>query len=144
MLLADHAQVSEGKLFISGGCWSITGPDPSPHAVAIKIDVPWDRANHKYTFDLELLTEDGHHVMVPTPMGDRPVQLDGSFEAGRPAGLKPGSPLDVALAVNVPPLPLEPDRRYAWKLSIDGQSEEDWRLTFTTRPRPPAPQASEQ
>ena len=28
MLLADSAQAIEGKLYILGGGWSITGPDP--------------------------------------------------------------------------------------------------------------------
>ena len=30
ILLADAAQAVEGKLYILGGGWSITGPDPSP------------------------------------------------------------------------------------------------------------------
>ena len=34
MLLCDAAQVSDGKLFILGGGWSMTGPDPVPSAVA--------------------------------------------------------------------------------------------------------------
>jgi hypothetical protein len=29
MLLADFAQVSDGKLTVVGGGWSLTGPDPS-------------------------------------------------------------------------------------------------------------------
>jgi len=28
MMLADHAQVSDGKLFIAGGGWSMAGPGP--------------------------------------------------------------------------------------------------------------------
>ncbi len=41
MLLCDAAQVSDGKLYILGGGWSMTGPDPVPSAVALKIDVYW-------------------------------------------------------------------------------------------------------
>ena len=37
MILADSAQVADGKLYILGGGWSITGPDPTPSAVAIKM-----------------------------------------------------------------------------------------------------------
>ena len=55
------------------------------------------------------------------------------FEVGRPPGLKPGTPLDFPVAVNSGPLPLEPGGRYEWRLSIDGRSDEDWRLPFTTR-----------
>jgi hypothetical protein len=34
LVLADYAVVSDGKLTIVGGGWSITGPDPAPSAVA--------------------------------------------------------------------------------------------------------------
>jgi hypothetical protein len=47
-----------------------------------------------------------------------------------------GTPIDVALAVNLGPLPLEPGNRYTWRLTIDGETNEDWALGFTTRPRP--------
>ena len=38
MLLADAAQVSEGKLHILGGGWSVTGP-PAPSAIALLVEV---------------------------------------------------------------------------------------------------------
>ena len=44
-LLCDHAVVAEGKLYISGAGWSVTGPDPAPSAIALKLDVPWDLTN---------------------------------------------------------------------------------------------------
>ena len=44
MMLADSAQVSEGKLFILGGGWSVTGP-PAPSAIALHVEVPWDQTN---------------------------------------------------------------------------------------------------
>ena len=48
MLLCDAAQVSDGKLFILGGGWSMTGPDPVPSAVALKIDVDWHEAGRSH------------------------------------------------------------------------------------------------
>ena len=139
MLLADSAQAVNGKLYILGGGWSVTGPDPIPSAIAIQIEVPWDEANRRHRLELVLLSADGQPVMVPTPTGDRPVQLGAEFEVGRPAGLKPGTPLGVALAINIGALPLPPDGRYVWRCSIDGRSEESWQLAFGTRPahRPP-------
>lgn len=136
LLLADAAQAVNGKLYILGGGWSITGPGPTASAIAIKIDVPWDEANRHHSLKLTLVNADGQPVMVPTPTGDRAVELSAEFEVGRPPGLKPGTPLDVALAINIGPLPLQPDSRYVWRCSIDGRSAEDWRLTFTTRPAP--------
>ena len=44
-MLADAAQAVEGKLYILGGGWSVTGPEPSASAIAAYIQVPWDRTN---------------------------------------------------------------------------------------------------
>ena len=53
-----------------------------------------------------------------------------------PEGAKPGVPIDVALAFNFPPLPLRPASRFEWRLTIDGESREDWFLAFSTRAVP--------
>ena len=58
---------------------------------------------------------------------------DVEFEVGRPAGIKPGTPLELPLAVNSGPLALEPGGRYEWRLTIDGEGDEDWRLAFSVR-----------
>jgi hypothetical protein len=63
---------------------------------------------------------------------DQAVAFGGDFEVGRPPGLKPGTPLDFPVAMNSTPLPLEPGR-YEWRLTIDGQSHQDWTLAFTVR-----------
>lgn len=134
MMLADSAQAVDGKLYILGGGWSLTGPDAIPSAIAVKVEVPWDEANTKHALKLALFDEDGRPVKVPTPTGEIPVELGTDFEVGRPPGLKPGTALDFVFAVNIGPLPLTPDERYVWQLSIDGRSEEGWQLAFSTRP----------
>lgn len=133
MLLADAAQAVEGKLYILGGGWSITGPDPSPSAIALKIEVPWTDTNRKHRLELRLLDADGQPVRVPTQAGEHPVEFGGDFEVGRPAGLPEGNPLDMVLAINMSPLPLPPGRRYEWKCFINGNTKEDWRVGFYTR-----------
>jgi len=136
MMLADFVQAVQGKLYVLGGGWSVTGPGAVQMGIAVKIEVPWDQANIQHTFRLTLVDTDEQAVLVPG--AEQPVQVEGQFEVGRPPGLKPGTPLDFALAVNVPPLPLQPDSRYVWRLLIDGKSDEDWYVGFTTRPGPPA------
>ena len=141
MLLADYVQVSDGKLIVIGGGWSLTGPDPTPFGIAILVHVPWDQANRRHTLRLELIDADGRAVTVPGPgavedeeEGEPIVFLnDIEFEVGRPAGIKPGTPLEFPVAVNSGPLPLEPGGRYEWRLSINGEGDEDWRLAFSVR-----------
>ena len=135
MLLCDYAEAINGKLYIMGGGWSVTGPDPNPSAIAIRIEVPWDEANKQHELQLELLTDDGQPVKVQTITGEMPMAIGGNFEVGRPPGLKPGTPLDVAVAMNIGPIPLPPGRSFVWRLSINGETNEDWRLTFSTRPQ---------
>lgn len=134
LLLADYAQVAEGKLTIVGGGWSMTGPDPAPFGIAVLVHVPWDQANQVHTMRLELLDADGGPVTMATDDGDEPIVFldDAPFEVGRPAGLKPGTPLDFPLALNSSPIPL-PAGRYEWRLSIDGKTDDRWRVAFTVR-----------
>ncbi|MEQ8840845.1 MAG: hypothetical protein RIB98_07680 [Acidimicrobiales bacterium] len=129
MLLADSAQVADGKLYILGGGITAMGPRPQPVGVAIRIEVPWDRANVPHSWRLDLLDEDGH----PLTVRDKPLVVHGRFEAGRPAGLKPGTPLSVPLAINFPAIPTTPGRNYTWQLSIDDRTHVDWRLSFHVR-----------
>lgn len=134
MLLADAAQVADGKLYILGGGWSVTGPEPAPMALALKVEVPWDQANMRHEWMLTLSDQDGSPVFLPTPEGDHPVELGGEFEVGRPAGLAPGTPIDLPLAINLAPLPLAPGGRYCWQLAINGEADDAWQLGFTMRP----------
>lgn len=136
LMLADAAQAADGKLYILGGGWNIIGPDPSPSAIAMYLDVSWDLTNVRHLWRLDLVDSDGAPVMIPTPLGDQALVLRGEFEVGRPVGVTPGSGLGVPLAINLGPLPLTPGRRYEWRLTIGEQSDEDWRLPFSTRAAP--------
>jgi hypothetical protein len=136
IILADAAQAIDNKLYVLGGGWSVTGPDPTPSAIALALKVPWDEANAPHDLRIELLDSDGQSVVVGDPDGGKPVVIESHFEVGRPPGLRPGTPIDLAFAVNISPLPLPPGGRYEWRLSIDGQSEAHWHAAFSTRPQP--------
>ena len=56
----------------------------------------------------------------------------GSFEVGRPVGIPVGGDIDFAFAVTIPAFPVEAGR-YSWRLTIDGDSHEDWVRPFTVR-----------
>ena len=138
MMLADAAQVVDNKLYVLGGGWSVTGPQPVPFAIAMKLEVPWDQTNMEHSWTLRLVTDDGEHVSLPGPDGESPVEISGAFEVGRPPGVRAGTPIDLAIAFNSGPLPLPMGRRYVWHLLIDGEHDQDWELGFNTRSVPAA------
>ena len=75
MMLADHAVVAEGKLYVNGGGWSVRPADPVPMYLALKFDVPWDLAARPIPIELRLLDEDGRQVVQPAPAGDQACLL---------------------------------------------------------------------
>lgn len=132
MLLCDHAEVAEGKLFINGGGWDQIAPNGGPTGVAVVVHVPWDETNRPKTVRLALIDDDGHPVIQPTPDGQGAVQFEMGFEVGRPPGLPHGNEVPVPMALNFPPLSLAPSQGYAWLLTVNG--EELARASFRTRP----------
>jgi hypothetical protein len=136
MLLADSAQVADGKLYILGGGWSLTGPDPSPSAVAIKLEVGWNETGVDHHWELFLEDADGQPVMIPTPEGTQPVEIRGDLSVGQPEGIIEGTPIDVPMAINLGPLPLNPGTRFTWRLLVDGEVLPGGQISFSTRPAP--------
>lgn len=135
LLLADFAEAINGKLYIMGGGWSITAPAPGPMALAVKIEVPWTEANKKHQLTMELVDDDGQPVVFSPEEGAEAggVHVQGDFEVGRPPGLIPGTPIDLAVGLNIGRGPLQPSSRYTWRLFIDGYHDEDWEVSFSTR-----------
>jgi len=123
MMLCDSAQASNGKLFMLGGGLSVIGPKPQPLALAIYVTVPWDRANIAHKWQLDLIDEDGRAVK----MGEKPVSVTGTFEAGRPAGLRAGTALGVALAINLTALRLKAGVGYSFMFMVNGETRPEWR-----------------
>lgn len=137
MMLCDHAQVAGGKLFISGGGWSVATTPTPPSSIAVLLQVPWTEANRKIDFALRLVGSDGETVVQPNAERNlAPVEFVGGFEVGRPPGLPAGSALDTPFAINIPPLLLQPGR-YVWELKISGDTNEDWQLAFLVKAPPP-------
>lgn len=136
MMMADGAQVADGKLFILGGGVAILPPQPQPISLALLLQVPWDRGEETFEWVCELLDEDG----VPVLVGEMPVLVNGQFHAGRPPTWPEGAPLAVPIAINFSALPLEPGRRYSWRLAVDGHSEPEWQAAFSVA-LPPLEQA---
>ena len=123
LILADAAQSEGGKVHMLGAGWSLTGTPTAPQAVVGLLKVPWDRANTALPLRLVLTDEDGHDVLLPGPDGvvDQRIEFQAMLEVGRPEAVKPGTPIDSSLAVNVQPMPLPPGR-YTWRLTVDDEA----------------------
>lgn len=129
VLLADFAQVSDAKLYLLGGGLTAIGPQPQPVAIAILLQIPWDRANIAHSWLLELLDEDGAAV----PNADNPLSVGGNVETGRPVGTRPGSPLQVPIVVNFTALPVQPGRTYLFRLSINDATAPTWTVRLAVQ-----------
>ena len=114
IILCDAAQADpSGKLHMLGAGWSVTGTPTGAAAVAVLLKIPWDLANTKLPFSLQLEDADGRPVIL----GGGPVDMKSEFEVGRPPGLDPGSPIDASFQLSVQPMPLAPGR-YQWRLQV--------------------------
>jgi len=131
MMLADHAQVADGKLYVNGGGWSVVDARAPAYSIAMLLLVPWDRAGRPLEFGLTLVDEDGH--LVRTGPDGNELRFAGRIEVARPPAHRAGVPLDLPMVIGIPPVQLEPASRYTWLLDVDGQTRDDWRLAFSTR-----------
>ena len=132
MMLADSAQIADGKLYILGGGWSITGPDPSPSSIAIKLNVDRHEIGTAHHWELVLEDADGQPVTVGEDL--QPVEIRGEFSVGAPVGLPEGTPVDFPIALGIPPLELPVASRFQWRLFIDGETLPGGTVAFSTRP----------
>jgi hypothetical protein len=137
MLLCDGAQVVHGKLYVLGWGWTHIGPDPWQQALAIKLDLDEDDLGKPHHMEVFLEGEDGEVVMIEQADGTmQALEVPHDFELPRLPEL--GDGVSVCVPINFAPLPLAAGRRYTWRLVIDGESEESWRVSFSTRSAEPA------
>lgn len=132
LILCDFVSISEGKVFINGGAWTWIDPGIRFGMAAI-VRVPWTDANHKTTFELRLLQEDGDPILEQGPAGLQPVAIAGEFEVGRPAGHQPGTAITFPMAFNFDVLPLPAGRWLRWEMLINGVTVDG--VTFECRSR---------
>ncbi len=94
LLLADHSEALNGKVYAMGGGWNMLRfpqlPQEWGFSIAFGIDVPWDETNRRHT--LSLLVEDPDGGVL----GDE-LSLD--FEAGRPPGSVVGQDQRIILSL---------------------------------------------
>ena len=98
IVLANHAEVRDGLLFLAGGCWTDHwrgiqpgGPPPVSHlGIGAAVLVEWDETNRRHHLVLRLETDDGKEI----------AKVDGDLEMGRPTGIPAGSEQRAVIAIN--------------------------------------------
>lgn len=121
LLLCDHAEALNGKLYIHGGGWSIlyAANRPATMYLAMMVTFDWNDTNIQHDLVAELLTADGEVVNLP---GSPPVpaRAAGRMEVGRPPGVKPGTSLPAPITFGMAGLVLDVGR-YVWHITVDGK-----------------------
>ena len=97
IIIADSAEVVNGKLYLMGGGWNrlvVNQPFPFQQviSVAISFSVGWDETNIRQPME----------IRVEDMEGNQAARVNGEIEAGRPRGITPGEAQRVQLAFKLP------------------------------------------
>lgn len=96
LLLANHVEVQNGLLYVSGGGWAnlFRGPLDPEHpppinhfGIAASLVIPWDETNQAHHLVIRIERENDQEV----------ARIEGDIEVGRPAGLSPGTEQRIAV-----------------------------------------------
>ena len=94
MLLADHSEAVNGKLYMTGGGWNVLRLPELPHDwgfhISLGIDVGWDETNKRHSLHLNIQDPDG----VELNEG-----FQAEFETGRPPGMPPGADQRLVMSI---------------------------------------------
>jgi hypothetical protein len=118
LILADHAEIVGGKLYLMGGGWDRLTvnsgfPITKPVGLAAACRVPWNETNQPQNVEIEIQTDDGASV----------GKVNAQFEVGRPPGMKAGQDQRFQLAANLP-LTLAGPGSYVIVARVEGQEAE--------------------
>jgi hypothetical protein len=130
MTLARFAKVADGLVDMMGGGINQMPPQPGVLFIAGTITMPWEAAGIQHELRLDLLDDDGN--LVPGEAQELPIT--GQFNVAPMPGLPKGSHLMLPLVIPVQFPSLKEGSRYEWRLWIDEETHEDWRLGFQTQP----------
>jgi hypothetical protein len=139
LLLADHAEVSNGKLTAMGIGWDVVPqsvasvgadgqlipPPPIRMAVAVGLSVGWHHTNEAIPLEIRLEDSDGKVLF----------QLKGSVTAGRAANQPQGTPVRWTMAWPLLVGVQQPGRHRVILTLPEHRDQREW--GFTVLPPPP-------
>jgi hypothetical protein len=94
LLLSDHSESVNGKLYMVGGGWNVLRLPELPHDwgfhIALGLDVGWDETNTGHSIAVTIHDPDG------VELGEG---LSAEFEAGRPPGMPAGQEQRLVMSI---------------------------------------------
>jgi hypothetical protein len=94
LMLADHAESVNGKLYMVGGGWNVLRLPELPHEwgfhIALGLDVGWSETNQPHNLSVVIHDPDG------VELGEG---LSADFETGRPPGMPAGQDQRLVMSI---------------------------------------------
>jgi hypothetical protein len=123
-MLADRAEVMNGKLYLMGGAWDRLHlgniDQPVPIFIAFCAVVPYTERDDDHRLTITITDPDGTQIAPPLAVG---------FKTGGPPQLERGGSQRLPFAVEAV-LKFPSYDSYTLRASIDGRTESDRTLTF--------------
>ena len=128
LMLSDHSEAVNGKLYLTGGGWNILRfpqlPQEWGFSIGLGIDVAWEETNSRHELQLDVHDPDGNELGQ---------SLTAEFEAGRPTGMTPGQDQRLVMAIGTRILFSTPGP-HAVVIQINGEEIGRTRFYVATEP----------
>jgi hypothetical protein len=126
LLVADRAEVVNGKLYLMGGSWDRIQPQQFPHrmmlGIALGVRIPFAYTDDQHRVAIELLHND-----------TRMIGFEAKLATGRPPGMA-GMDMLVPMAFNIP-IAIPGEGQVTLKAVIDGASGRRHEIKVIQRPQ---------
>jgi hypothetical protein len=126
LLVADRAEVVNGKLYLMGGSWDRIQPQQFPHrmmlGIALGVRIPFAYTDDEHTVAIELLHD---HT--------RMIGFEAKLATGRPPGMA-GMDMLVPMAFNIP-VAIPGEGQVTLRAVIDGKSGRRHEIKVIQRPQ---------
>jgi hypothetical protein len=131
LILSDHAEAVNGKLYLMGGGWDRRAVAdfrlPQAFSVSVGVLIPWSQTNRSIPLTISLTDADGQPIAPP---------FQSQIVVGRPVNATPGQKLRYMLTINFQMVLPKPGAYVVEAALLDAASR---RVTFYADSVPPAP-----
>jgi hypothetical protein len=129
LLVADRAEVVNGKLYLMGGAWDRISPTTFPHrmilGIALGVRIPFAHTDDQHTVAVELLQDE-----------QRLIGFEAKLTTGRPPGMA-GMDMLVPMAFNIP-IAVPAEGQLVLRAAVDGRAPRRHEIRVAQRQQRPA------